>query len=323
MQALLSSDGAVLAAWLQQPTGSVADAIAMGARQLQSHGVCIGHAADSPIDEAAALVRHALHLPENWPAHLGQARLLSEEWQQIAALFARRIDERIPAAYLIGHVRFGELRLKTDARALVPRSPLLELIPSGFAGLPLPPTVHRVLELCTGGGCLALAMAHAHSHWQVTAVDLSPEALSLARENAALTGLTERVRWLQSDLFGAVQGERFDVIVANPPYLSQIEFEALPAENGHEPALALPSGIDGLDLTLRMLAAAPDHLVDDGLLLVEIGEAERALRRALPTLPLLWVEFAVGGMGVFAVICKQLLSQQTAIQSECNRRGLI
>lgn len=312
----------LLAAWRSGLPGTLADAIALGSRQLLAHGVCIGHLADSAVDEARALVLHALHLPEDWPAHLAAARLLTAEWARIGQLFARRIGERIPAAYLIGSMRFGALRLKTDSRALVPRSPLLELIPGGFAGLPAPDRIEQVLELCTGGGSLALAMAQAQPHWAVSALDLSPEALQLAAENAALNGLSGRVRWLHSDLFAAVQGERFDLIVANPPYLSQDEYAALPAEYACEPELALPSGHDGLDLTLRMLAEAPDHLTDNGLLVVEIGEAERALRALLPQLPVLWIEFEVGPMGVFAIDRAALLPHLAAICDECARRGL-
>lgn len=312
----------LLAAWRGGPPGTLADAIALGSRQLLAHQVCIGHLADNAVDEARSLVLHALHLPEDWPAHLAGAQLLANEWTRIGQLFACRIGERIPAAYLIGSVRFGVLRLKTDSRALVPRSPLLELIPGGFAGLPAPDRIKQVLELCTGGGSLALAMAQAQPHWVVSALDLSPEALQLAAENAALNGLSGRVRWLHSDLFAAVKGERFDLIVANPPYLSQAEYAVLPAEYACEPELALPSGHDGLDLTLRMLADAPQHLTDQGLLVVEIGEAERALRALLPQLPLLWIDFEVGPMGVFAIDRPTLLPHVDAIMVQCRQRGL-
>lgn len=298
------------------------DAIAMGARRMLRAGLCIGHDADNAIDEARKLVMHALALPEDMPAHFAAAALLPEESARIEGLFDRRIDERIPAAYLIGSVRFGDLRLKVDRRALVPRSPLLELIPTGFAGLPLPPRVARVLELCTGGGCLALAMAAAHPNWQIDALDLSREALELAAENRALLGLENRVELVHSDLYAAVAGRRFDLIVANPPYLGQVEYEALPAEYAHEPELALPSGADGLDLTLRILLEAPAHLQPDGLLIVEIGEAGRTLRRLLPQLPLLWVEFSVGDMGVFAITRESLAMQLDTIGAEVARRGL-
>ncbi len=287
----------------------------MGARRMLRAGVCIGHDADNAIDEARGLVMHALHLPADLPAHFAEAALLPSEISRIEALFERRIVDRIPAAYLIGSVRFGDLRLKVDARALVPRSPLLELIPGGFVGLPRPARIERVLELCTGGGCLALAMAAAQPDWRIAAVDLSADALALAAENCAALGLQGRVELLQSDLYEAVAGRRFDLIVANPPYLSQAEFDGLPAEYAHEPAMALPSGADGLDLTLRILYEAPHHLQPDGLLIVEIGQAERALRRLLPQLPLLWVEFSVGSMGVFAITREALVEHLDAIDA--------
>jgi ribosomal protein L3 glutamine methyltransferase len=296
------------------------DAIAMGARRMLSAGVCIGHDADNAIDEARALVMHALHLPPDLPAHFAEAALLPSELCRIETLFERRISERIPAAYLIGSVRFGDLTLKVDARALVPRSPLLELIPDAFGGLPRPARIERVLELCTGGGCLALAMAVAHPQWQIDAVDLSPDALALAAENRAALGLQDRVDLLQSDLYQALADRSYDLIIANPPYLSQAEFDALPAEYAHEPALALPSGADGLDLTLRILHQAPGHLRSDGLLIVEIGQAERALRRLLPQLPLLWVEFSVGGMGVFAIDRAALVGHLDAIGAALTAR---
>jgi ribosomal protein L3 glutamine methyltransferase len=302
------------------PAATLQDAIALGARRMLGAAVCIGHDADNAIDEARSLVMHALHLPEDLPAHFAEATLLPEERARIETLFERRIKERIPAAYLIGSVRFGDLRLKADARALVPRSPLLELIPAGYAGLPRPDRIERVLELCTGGGCLALAMAAAHPDWHVDAVDLSAEALELAAENRAMLGLEGRVELLHSDLYAAVAGRRYELIVANPPYLSQAEYEALPAEYAHEPELALPSGVDGLDLTLRILREAPRHLQQGGLLVVEIGEAERALRRLLPQLPLLWVDFRVGGMGVFAITREALVGHLDAIATALTGR---
>lgn len=268
---------------------------------------------------------HALHLPDALPAVYAQSTLLPSEQRAIRQLLDRRILERIPAAYLIGQASFAGLRFRTDPRALVPRSPFAELITGGFqpwlAGLP----VKRVLDVCTGGGSIAIAMAVHHPHWRVDAIDLSAEALSLAAENVALHRVGERVRLLESDLLeGLGADDVYALIVSNPPYLTAAEFAALPAEYGHEPAMALPSGADGLDLSLRLLRDAAAHLEPDGWLLIEIGEAEAALRRLLPTLGLAveWVEFRVGPMGVCAIRAAALRAAHAALVQQCTERGL-
>ncbi len=302
-----------------QIDATLIDLIVHGARRLQAAGVSVGHHQDNPLDEARALVLHALALPEDWPAHLGKARILAEEVAAVDALFDRRINERIPAAYLLGFADFAELRLKTDPRALVPRSPIAELILDSFQSLDRPTRIERALDLCTGGGSIALAMAAHHPDWRVDGADISVDALSLAAENRELLGLD--VELIESDLFEQLRDRRYDLIVSNPPYLSTSEFDQLPAEYAHEPALALPSGTDGLDITLRILVEASHHLSADGLLVVEIGEAERALRRLLPELPLHWIEFSVGQMGVFAVRRETLVAHQQRIADLISRRG--
>lgn len=302
---------------------SLSEVICSAAAQLSAAGLCFGHHADNALDEARALVLFALRLPEDLPAAYVQSRLLPLEFKRVQRLLRQRIDQRIPAAYLIGHASFAGLRMHCDARALVPRSPLAELIEQGFQPWLGETRVQRALDVCTGGGSIAVAMAVFNPDWQVDALDLSAEALALARENVELHRCSGRMRLLQSDLLAALAADdRYQLIVSNPPYLSAAEFASLPAEYAHEPAMALPSGLDGLDLTLRLLRDAPAHLSDDGLLIVEIGESERSLRRLLPELRLHWIEFSVGQMGVFAITAAALRAAQPMIDRLCAGRDL-
>lgn len=305
-------------------TLSLSDAIREATTRLEQSGVVIGHHADNALDEARALVLHALHLPEVLPAAYADTRLLPSELRSIRRLLDRRIGERIPAAYLIGHASFAGLRLRTDARALVPRSPIAELIPGGFRPWLDGVRVQRALDVCTGGGSIAVAMAVHQPGWQVDALDLSTDALALAAENVELHRVAGRVRLLHSDLLAALGADDvYQLIVSNPPYLTDAEFAALPAEYGHEPALALPSGADGLDLTLNLLRDAPAHLSADGVLIVEIGEAEAALRRLLPRLDLEvdWIPFRVGPMGVFVVLAGALRAAHEGLVALCRERA--
>lgn len=301
---------------------TLADCIRHGAARFRAAGLLIGHSADNAIDEARTLALHALHLPDELPATFAQAKLLSGEVDAVLALYARRIDERVPAAYLIGHARFAGLTLKSDARALVPRSPIAELIEHGFQPWLGERQVQRVLDLCTGGGSIAIAMAVHRPDWQVDALDLSADALALAHENRALHRLQNRLRLIESDLFAALGDEQYQLIVSNPPYITSAEYAAMPQEYGFEPRLGLESGADGCDATLRILAGALDHLSADGLLIVEVGEAERALKRLLPRLPMHWIEFQVGQMGVFALEASALTEHHADVLDVCARRGL-
>ena len=282
---------------------SALDWIRSGASQFRQAGLCIGHHADNPIDEARTLVLHALGLPEQTTAELGQARLLASEHQKVAALLDRRILERAPAAYLIGHASFAGRRFLCDARALVPRSPMAELIERGFTPWFARRAPERVLDLCCGGRSIGIATALQLPHSRVDLLDLSPDALQLARENVALHGVQPRVSLLQSDLFAALADQRYDLILSNPPYLTRNQYRALPKEYSHEPEMALVSGQDGLDHPLRILAGAAAHLAANGWLVLEVGEAQRALRRLLPALDIAWIQFTVMAflMAIFSV----------------------
>ena len=300
---------------------TIIDFIRYGASRFGAAGLAFGHSYDNALDEATQLVLHVLHLPHDLNPVYGQARLTAAEKSTVLALFERRITERVPAAYLTGEAWFAGLSFRSDARALVPRSPIAELIEAGFEPWLGGREVRRALDLCTGSGCIAIAMAVHNPDWQVDGVDLSPEALSLACENATRLDVSDRVRLLQSDLFAAVEGERYQLIVSNPPYVTHAEMDALPAEYAHEPELGLRAGDDGLDIALRILHEAPRFLDDDGLLVVEVGESEHALAALLPELPFAWIEFKVGQMGVFAIDREPLLRHAGAIATALQGRG--
>ncbi len=299
---------------------TIIDFIRYGASRFSAAGLTFGHSHDNPIDEATHLVLAALHLPPDLPPAYGAGALVAEERERVLALIERRVSERVPVAYLVGETWFAGLKFKSDRRALVPRSPIAELIESGFAPWLDHRHVQRALDMCTGSGCIGIAMAEYNPDWQVDIVDISPEALSLARENIVFQHVEDRVEAIESDLFAGVQGRRYDLIVSNPPYVTEDEYAAMPGEYRHEPKLGLTSGEDGLDLCLRMLDEAADYLTEDGLLVVEVGESERALNALLPEVPFVWIEFKVGAMGVFALERRDLLEHARAIRAVAQAR---
>ncbi len=292
---------------------TIVDLIRYGASRFNAAGLTFGHSYDNAIDEATQLTLHALHLPHDLSPVYAQSRLTEAEKEEVLALFIRRIEERMPAAYLTGEAWFAGLSFKSDARALVPRSPIAELTEAGFEPWLGGREVRRALDLCAGSGCIAIAMAHYNPDWHVDAADISDGALALAVENEVRLQV-DNVRWVKSDLFSALQGEHYDLIVSNPPYVTDAETDALPREYSHEPEVGLRAGGDGLDLALRILRDAPLHLTDDGLLVCEVGEAERALTRLLPELPLVWAEFKVGQMGVFVAERHDLVKHNVRIR---------
>ncbi|MEI7037090.1 50S ribosomal protein L3 N(5)-glutamine methyltransferase [Fulvimonas yonginensis] len=299
---------------------TIIDFIRYGASRFSAAGLTFGHSHDNPIDEATHLVLASLHLPPDIPPAYGAGRLTAEERERVLGLIERRVSERLPVAYLVGETWFAGMKFKSDRRALVPRSPIAELIESGFSPWLDDRHVERALDLCTGSGCIGIAMAEYHPHWQVDLVDISEDALSLARENIAFQHVGDRVEAIRSDLFDALGGRRYDLIVSNPPYVTEDEYAALPGEYAHEPKLGLTSGEDGLDICLRILDQAADHLTEDGLLIVEVGESERALAELLPQVPFVWIEFKVGPMGVFALERRDLVGHADAIRAAAAAR---
>ena len=302
---------------------SIIDFIRYGASRFSAAGLTFGHSHDNPIDEATHLVLASLHLPPDIPPAYGVGRLTAAERENVLALIERRIGERLPVAYLVGETWFAGLKFKSDRRALVPRSPIAELIESRFAPWLDERHIDRVLDLCTGSGCIGIAIAEYNPDWQVDIVDISEEALSLARENIVFQHVEGRVEAIQSDLFAGVKGRRYDLIVSNPPYVTEDEYTALPGEYAHEPKLGLTSGVDGLDLCLRMLDEAAEYLTDDGLLIVEVGESEHALAALLPEVPFIWIEFKVGQMGIFALERRDLVEHAATIRTAAAARRTV
>ena len=300
---------------------TVVDHIRYAASRFNAAGLTFGHSHDNAIDEATHLVLSSLHLPPDLPPAYGQARLTAEEKTRVLELIEKRIATRQPVAYLVGEVWFAGMRFKSDPRALVPRSPIAELIESGFTPWLDEREVTRALDLCTGSGCIGIAMAAHNPYWSVDLVDVDERALSLARENIALHQIGTSVRAIRSDLFAGLKGERYDLIVSNPPYVTEQEFAALPPEYRHEPQLGLTAGEDGLDIALRILRQAADHLTEEGLLIVEVGESERALNELLPEIPFVWIEFKVGPMGVFVLERRDLVEHAEAIRNAAEARG--
>jgi len=300
------------AAMASPPYGlsSIQDFIRWGASRFNAAGLFFGHGTDNAIDEAAQLVLHAIHLPPDLPAVYRDCRLTQEERAAIVILFERRIEERRPAAYLTHRAWFAGLEFYVDENVLVPRSPLAELVEAGFDPWVDPSTVTRMLDLCTGSGCIGIAAAVYIPEAEVDLSDISPAALAVAERNVALHGLEDRARTIESDLLDGLDERAYDVIVCNPPYVSLAELQALPAEYQSEPRIALAGGESGLDLVLRILRDAPRFLADEGVLLVEVGNTAVELERRFPDLPFLWLEFERGGEGVFLMSRRQLLELQ-------------
>ena len=277
---------------------SLRDYVRWGASRFREADLCFGHGYGDALDESVALVLHALHLEPELPPELWAARLTPRERGTVLHLMSRRILDRTPTAYLIGHAWFAGLRFRADPRALIPRSPIAEWIERGFTPWLDADEVGAVLDIGTGGGCIAIACAMAFPAARVDAVDVDRDALALAGENLYDHGLQDRVRLVESDLFAAVDAA-YDLIVANPPYVGRAEYESLPAEYRHEPSTGLRAGEDGVDLIARILEEAGAYLTGEGLLVVEAGSCRTALEARYPELPVTWLELERGGENVF------------------------
>jgi ribosomal protein L3 glutamine methyltransferase len=263
-------------------------------------GLHFGHGSDNAWDEAAYLALHALHLPLDRLEPFLDARLLPREREALLNLYRRRVEERLPAAYLTGEAWLMGHRFYVDERVIVPRSFLAELIEERFSPwLDDSRAVARALDLCTGSGCLAILAALCFPEARIDAIDISPDALAVARRNVTDYRLAERIRLIESDAFAALTDETYDLILANPPYVDAESMSALPPEYRQEPALALASGADGLDFTRRILAGAKARLNPGGMLVAEIGHNRLALEAVFPKLPFVWLETLAGGGHVF------------------------
>ena len=259
-----------------------------------------GHGSSNAYDEAAYLVLHTLHLPLDRLEPFLNARLTDMECAEVMNIIQRRVEQRIPAAYLTHQAFLGEFSFYVDERVIVPRSFIAELLLEQLAPwISEPEQVGSVLDLCTGSGCLAVLAAHAFPHASVDAADLSSGALSVAERNVADYNLQDRVHLIESDLFFKLDGRQYDLIISNPPYVDAASVAALPQEYLHEPKLALGSGNDGLDATRTILKHAAQHLTENGVLVVEIGHNREVLEAAYPDLPFTWLDVSAGDQYVF------------------------
>ncbi len=259
-----------------------------------------GHGSENAYDEAVYLILHTLNLPLDTLEPFLDARLTLQEKTVLMALLKRRVEHKIPAAYLTHEAWLGEFSFYVDERVIVPRSFIAELLRERlFPWVDDAENTTAVLDLCTGSGCLAILAAHAFPHAKVDAVDLSADALQVAKRNVSDYELTDRVQLIQSDLFKALNGKQYDIIISNPPYVNATSVAALPAEYLHEPKLALGSGEDGLDATREILKQAAAHLTPHGILIVEIGHNRDALEAAYPDLPFTWLDVSAGDEFVF------------------------
>ncbi len=280
---------------------------------LRNSDACFGHGTDNPWDEAVQLVLTVTGMPLDAGEEVLELPLADEDYRQGMALLRRRIDERVPLPYLLGKAWFAGLEFTCDERAIIPRSPLAELILNDYQPWYAGPTPRHILDLCCGGGCIGLAAAW-YGEAQVDLADIDGAALSLARENCERLGLQDRVELYQSDLFSGIPPRRYDIILSNPPYVDATDLDAMPQEYHHEPALALGSGADGLDITRRILAEAESRLTEQGLLVVEVGNSWEALEAAYPRLPFTWLEFEQGGHGVFALSAAELREHRASLR---------
>ena len=276
------------------------DVLRWAVSRFNEAGLHFGHGAQDAFDEAAWLILHALHLPHDRLEPFLDARLTTEEKATLAALIARRIDERIPAAYLTRKAWLGDYPFYVDERVIVPRSHIAGLLlEDALAPWIDAERVHAALDLCTGSGCLAVLLGLTFPRAHVDAVDLSPEALEVARRNVADYGLEQRIELIHSDLFAGLDARAYDVIISNPPYVTARAMRALPAEYRHEPALALAAGEDGLDIIRRLVAEAGRHLRPGGILVVEVGDGRAAVEQSFPALDPVWLDGHDNGNGVF------------------------
>jgi ribosomal protein L3 glutamine methyltransferase len=286
---------------------TVRDLLRFAVSRFNQANLFFGHGTTNAFDEAAYLILHTLHLPLDRLEPFLDARLLPEEVDTVVEILRRRVEERLPAAYLTHEAWLGDLHFYVDERVIVPRSFIAELLREQLQPwVEDPEAITSGLDMCTGSGCLAILMALTFPNAQIDAVDLSTDALDVARRNVADYGLEDQLSLIQSDLFTALEGRRYDLIVSNPPYVNAPSMQALPEEYRREPVGALASGEDGLEHVRTILREAPKHLNKGGLLVVEIGHNRDALEEAFPELPFTWLETSAGDEHVFLLSREQL-----------------
>lgn len=289
------------------PFLTLRDVLRHAVTRFNTEKLFFGHGSDNAFDEAAYLLLHTLHLPLDRLEPFLDARLTEDEIATLLGLIERRAKDRVPVAYLTHEALLGDYRFYVDERVIVPRSFIAELIPEQFQPWIMDPDeVTNVLELCTGSGCLAIMMADAFPNAQIDAVDLSSDALEVARRNVADYALQDRITLIHSDLYNAVPDKKYDLIVTNPPYVNSASMAKLPAEYRNEPQMALAGGEDGMDLVRRIVAGAKERLNPNGVLVVEIGNEYAYAEAAFADLELTWLSTSAGDEAVFLLTAGQL-----------------
>lgn len=294
---------------------TIRDYIRWGYSLFNGSHLHYGHGTDNSWDEAVHLVLSALHLPPDISTDLMNAILTTVERRNLCELIIRRITDRIPAAYLTHEAWFAGLPFYVDERVIIPRSPMAELIENGFSPWLDGKNVRRILDLCTGSGCFAIACALVFPESEVAAVDISEDALEVAKINVHKHELEEEVTLIKSDLFQNVTG-KYDLIISNPPYVSREEYRSLPQEYTHEPTMALEADKHGLDIVIRILQRASDFLTPDGILVVEVGSAQEALMKQYSEIPFVWLDFERGGDGIFLITAEDLIRYQAYFKEQ-------
>ena len=293
---------------------TIKDFIRWGCSRFGDEGLFFGHGTDNALDEAAVLVLHALNLPANLPDTYLDCRLTAAECKVVRDLLERRIRLRVPAAYLTHEARFAGLDFYIDENVLVPRSPIAELIESDFEPWLGGREPERILDLCTGSGCIAIGCAYRFPEAYVDATDISDAALNVAGINVERHRLEDRVRLIHSDVYDQLGERTYDIILSNPPYVGAVEMDSLPEEYLQEPAIGLTAGEDGLSVVRSILRGGSRHLSRDGIMIVEVGSSAEALMDAYPEVPFLWLDFERGGDGVFLLTASQLREFRPVIE---------
>jgi ribosomal protein L3 glutamine methyltransferase len=282
------------------------DYVSWAEQELAGADLYYGHGTDNPLDEAAWIVGASLGVPPDRLDAERDRRLTPAEAETLRALVEARIATRKPAAYLLNEAWFAGLEFYVDERVIVPRSIIGEFIAEQFQPWIDAGKVHGALDLCTGSGCIAIALAHYFPDARVDATDISREALEVARINVERHAVQARVTLIESDLFAALAGRKYDLIVTNPPYVDAADLAALPEEYRHEPQLALAAGDDGLSAITQILRDAPDHLHPDGVLIAEVGNSHLALAERYPDAPFTWLTSESGDESVFLITAGEL-----------------
>ena len=283
------------------------------AATLEASGLHYGHGTDNAYDESVWLVLHRLGLPLDGSFQDWEQPVQKSAEAEILATLSERTGKRVPLAYILGSAWFAGLEFEVTNAVLVPRSPIAELILEQFHPWINEDRIRTVLDLCTGSGCIGIAIAKHLPQVEVDASDLSSEALEVAKRNVARHGVQDRLRLLQSDLFASLPRKQYDLIVSNPPYVSAAAMGDLPPEYGAEPEMGLVSGEDGLDACLRIMLQSPDYLHPEGSLICEVGESADLLAESLPSVPFTWFEFSHGGSGVFLLSHQELQAASGAV----------